>query len=470
VAALHRYVSSGMNHLEATFVCATQNELLVSSLSLEPGIVPRRTMLSGDPLKMIHAKGIDKFVVAINQTKLMADRVPERPGRRTIRPGIQFLDSDHQGSSSSRKHVELLGQAGSRITSMLSWIPSNGKQGSEVIVAGLYIDGPDTAHCDGRIIYLTAVKNGQANGDLDIVIKRSVRLVGCPVYSLALYGDSSLAVCAGTELFLQNQDPSTGNWTRTARCLLPSTALSIHVSGCFIFATTARHSLKVFEVEDGELKLRAQETRTRDTVRNTTQFVGTAEGGILAITSNKGGRVLGYSKQDQGDFLMAFDASLPLSVNCLREASQDGTSMEAGKKYYGSTQHGALYQFTILSQREWELLNFIASLAWKKPATESQLKRKSSSTSFQRKERKRTRPTDMHINGDRIVDLLHKGPRELRRLLDEPSRSGHLGEASLSPNQRLKALSAMGEPLFGTSEDPVLAASRWMQKLVSNTE
>jgi len=141
--------------------------------------------------------------------------------------------------------------------------------------------------------------------------------------------------------------------------------------------------------------------------------------------------------------------------------------MEAGKKYYGSTQHGALYQFTILSQKEWEFLNFIAGLAWDKPASESQLKRKSSSSSFQRKERKRMRPTDMHIDGDRIVDLLHKGPRELQRLLEEPSRSGQLGGTSLSPNQSLRALSAMGEPLFGISENPVLAASRWMQRLVS---
>jgi hypothetical protein len=459
-----------MNHAEATFVCATQNEVLVSSLSLQPAIVPRRTMLSGDPLKLVHAKGIEKFVVAINQTKLMAERVPERPGRRIIRPGIQFLDSDYQASSSSHKHVELLGQAGSRITSMLSWTPSNGQTGSDVIVVGLYIDGPDTAHCDGRIIYLTAVKNGQANADLDIAIKRSIRLIGCPVYSLARYGDSSLVVCAGTELFLQNQDSSTGNWTRTARCQLPSPAVSLHVSGSFVFATTARHSLKVFEVESGELKLRAQETKVRDAVRNATQFVGTAEGGVLAITSNKGGRVLGFSKQDGGDFLMAFDASLSLTVNCLRESCKDGTSMEAGKKYYGSTQHGALYQFTILSQREWEFLNFIAGLAWKKPTKESQLKRKSSSSSFQRKDRKRTRPTDMHINGDRIVDLLQKGPHELQRLLDEPSYSGHRGEARLSPNQRLEALSTMGEPLFGTSEDPVLAASRWMQKLVSKIE
>jgi hypothetical protein len=456
-----------MNHLEATLVCATKSDLLVSSLSLEPGIVPRRTMLSGDPLKLVHAKGIDKFVVAINQTKVMADRAP---GRRIIRPGIQFLDPDYHGSSSSRKHVELLGQAGSRITSMLSWTPSNGKKDSEMIVVGLYIDGPDTAQCDGRIIYLTAVKNGQANGDLDIDIKRTVRLVGCPIYSLARYGDSSLVVCAGTELFLQSQDLSTGNWTRAARYLLPSPAVSLHVSGCFIYATTARHSLKVFEVEGGELKLRAQETKTRDAIRNATHFVGTAEGGVLAVTSNKGGRVLGYSKQDRGDFSLVFDASLPLTVNCLREASKDGSIIEAGKKYYGSTQDGALYQFTILSQSEWEFLNFIAGLAWKKSATESQLKRKSSSSSGHRKERKRTRPMDMHINGDRIVDLLQSGPRELQRLLEEPSRSGHLGEGSLSPNQRLKALSTMGEPLFGASEDPVLAASRWMQKLVSNTE
>lgn len=457
-----------MNHLEATLVCVTKSDLLVSSLSLEPSIVPRRTMLSGDPHKMVYAKGLGKFVVAINQTKLIADRAPERLARRIIRPGIQFLDPDHRGSSSAHKHVVLLGQAGSRITSMLSWTATDGKKNVEMIVVGLYIDGPDTAHCDGRIVYLTAVKNGQANSDLDIDIKRTARLVGCPIYSLAQYSHSSLVVCAGTDLFLQSQDLSTRNWTRTARYPLPSPAVSLHVSGRFIYATTARHSLKVFEVEGAELKLRAQETRTRDAIRDATHFVGTAEGGVLAVANNKGGRVLGYSKQERGDFSLLFDASLPLTVNCLREACQDGSITKNGKKYYGSTQDGALYQFTVLSRREWKFLNFIAGLAWKKPATESKIKRKSSSV--QRKERKRTRPMDMHINGDHIVDLLHSGPRELRRLLEEPSRPDNPGQGSLSPDQRLKELSALGQPLFGTGEDPVLAASRWMQKLVNNAE
>jgi hypothetical protein len=424
-------------------------------------------LVSGDPHKLIYAKGLGRIVVAINQTKLIADGAPERPARRIIRPGIQFLDPEHRDPDSANKQVVLLGQAGSRITSMLCWTPTNGKKSVEMIVIGLYIDGPDTAHCDGRLIYLTVARDGQQNADLDIEINRTIKLVGSPIYSLAQYGDSSLIVCAGTVLFLQSLDLSTRNWTRNARYSLPSPAVSLHVSGGFIFVTTARHSLKVFEVENGELTLRAQETKTRDAIRDATQFVGTAEGGLLAIATNKGGTVLGLSKQEGGDFLRVFDASLPLTVNCLRESYAGDLVTKPGKQYYGSTQDGSLYRFTILSRQEWEFLNFIASLAWKKPGLQSSVKRKGSS--LQRKERKKIRPAEMHINGDHIINLLHTGPHELRRLVEEPSHPDLPEQGSLSPAQRLKELSVLGDPLFGASEDPVLAASRWMKKLVSNT-
>jgi hypothetical protein len=468
VASLHRDASSGISHLEATLICVTRSELLISSLSLESSIVPRRMILSGDPHKLVYANDLGKIVVAITQTKLFVDGAPERPARRVIRPGIQFLDPNTRGSNLADKQVVLLGQAGSRITSMLSWTPTNGKKSVEMIVVGLYIDGPDAAHCDGRMIYMTAVKNGDKDNELDIDIKRTVRLVGSPIYSLAQYGPSSLIVCAGTDLFLQNLDLSTRNWTRGVRYSLPSPAVSLHVSERFIFATTARHSLKVFEVDGIELTLRAAETKTRDAVREAAQFVGTAEGGVLTVASNKGGRVLGLSKQDGGDFSLLFDATVPLTVNCLRECCKGSSITKIGTKYYGSTQAGALYQFTILSRKEWEFLSFVAGLTWKKSATEARFKRKSSSS--QRKERKKIRPTEMHISGDEIVDLLRDGPEKFRRLVEESSPPNGPEQESLSPGQRLRKLSALGEPLFGSSEDPVLAASGWMQQLVKETQ
>jgi CPSF A subunit region len=439
----------------------------MSSLSLQPSIVPRKLLVDGDPSKLVFAKELGKLVVAIDQTMLIPDASPRRPARRVVRPGIQFLGPDPCDASSDRKQVELLGQAGSRITSLLSWTPTNGTKRLQMIVVGLYMDGPDTANCDGRIIYLTARKNGRQNCDLEIVTNHTIKIVGSPIYSLAQYGLSSLVVCAGTGLFLQSLDISTGTWVRGASYTLPSPAVSLHVSGQLIYATTARHSLKIFEVEDGELTLRAKETQTRDAMREATQFVGNDEGGMLAISTNKGGRVRGLSRQPDGEFMCLFEARLPLIVNCLRESYTGDSIHQAGKKYYGSTQDGGLYQFTILSRQEWEFLDFIAKIARKTPVTRPSVKRKSSG--LQRRERKKVRPTEMHIKGDQIFDIVRKGPNELRRLIEEASPSSLPGQESRSPDQRVRQLSALGEPLFGTTEDPVLAAARWMQKLVSDT-
>ena len=438
----------------------------MSSLSLQPSIVPRKLLVAGDPCKLVFAKELGRIVVAIDQTRLIADASPRRPARRVVRPGIQFLDPDGRDSSAGHKQCVLLGQAGSRITSMLSWTPTNGTKRLEMIVVGLYIDGPDTAHCDGCIIYLTARKNDRQNCDLDIDFNRTIKLVGSPIYSLAQYGLSSLVVSAGTDLFLQSLDISTGTWVAGAPYTLPSPAVSLHVSGQLIYATTARHSLKIFDVEDGELTLRAKETKTRDAIREATQFVGTYEGGMLAISTNKGGRVRGLSRQPDGKVLCLFEARLPLIVNCLKESYTGDSINQAGKKYYGSTEDGGLYQFTVLSRQEWEFLDYIAQLARKKPVTRPSIKRKSAS--LQRKERKKVRPIEMHVNGDQIIDILRNGPNELRRLVEESSPSRLAGQESSSPDERLRQLSALGEPLFGTSNDPVLAAARWMQKLVSD--
>jgi hypothetical protein len=441
----------------------TREGILISSLSLEPSLVPRRMTLAGDPYKMAFSKDLGRLVVAIEQTKLIADAAPRRPARRVVRPGIQFLDTDNPRSSSTHKQVVLVGQAGSRVTSMLSWTPTNGKKHMEMIVIGLYIDGLDTAHCDGRIVYLTAVKNAQNAGELHINIQRSVRFIGAPVYSLAQYGVSSLVICAGTKLFVQRLDFSTGKWVRVARRSLPSPAMSLNVSGRLIFAATARHSLKIFEVVGSELTLRAEETKQGDA----DQLVGTNEVALLATAGSNGGRLLGLWKRHQDASPLLFDVGLPHRVNCLRESHKGGLITKADKTYYGSTLDGTIYQFTVLNRNEWEFLNFIARLSWKRHATQSNARRKISS--IQRRQRNTSRPADMHINGDYISDLLCGGPHELRRLLDEPAHPDSSQHEPTSPDQRLRDLSTLGEPLFGPSEDPVLAAFLWMQKLVSTT-
>lgn len=424
-------------------------------------------MVAGDPHKLVFAKGIGKLVAAIDQSTLTADADPRRPARRVIRPGIQLLDLENGSSSPTHKQVLLLGQAESRITSMLSWTPTDGERYLEIIVVGLYIEGRDTAHCDGRMVYLTPFQDGQKGNELNIGISRTIRFVGSPIYSLAPYASSSLVVCAGPHLFLQTLDLSTGKWTRGPHHPLPSPAVSLHVSGRFIYATTARHSLMVFEVDRGELSLRAEEAKQREAIRGATQFVGTAEGGMLSVSSNRGGRVLGLSKQDQGDFLLLFDASFPVTVNCLRKSHDRDTATQAGNRYYGTTQDGALYQFTVLGRKEWEFLNFLARVSWKRHTEQPRVKRKLSSQ--QRRQRKKFQATEMHINGDHLVELLHGGPQELRRLLEEPPCPNLEERESLSPDQKLRELSRLGEPLFGKSEDILLAASRWMRKLVSDT-
>jgi Mono-functional DNA-alkylating methyl methanesulfonate N-term/CPSF A subunit region len=462
VATLSSLVSSGMNELEATLVCASTGQIVISSLSLESSIVPRKIMVAGDPYKLVFVENLSRLVVAIDQIKLVADSIPRRPARRVIRPGIQFLDPDQVSSKPVEKPILLLGEAGSRITSLLSWTPIDGRRHLNMIVVGLWIESTETERRDGRLIYLTAGRSIQKTDHLDVDVVHSKKYKGSPIYAVAAYDSSSLVVCADKDLFLQTLNFSTNQLVRGASHTLPTPAISIHVHGRSIYATTAQHSLMVFEVEGDSLILRANDTKER----RATQFIGTDEGGMLATSSNKGGRVLGLSKHGQADISLLFDASLPVTVNCLREAKSTSSPTKSRKEYYGSSFDATLYQFSILNRPEWELLDYVAQLAWKKPTSRGSLKRKISGP--HRKDRKKTRPIDMHINGDRVVDLLRTGPAELQQLLDEAPLRRTLVDDSLPPEERVRKLAALGRPLFGDTDNPVMAACQWMQKLVSD--
>ena len=155
-------------------------------------------------------------------------------------------------------------------------------------------------------------------------------------------------------------------------------------------------------------------------------------------------------------------------LNCLKGGSKDGSVNKPGTIYYGSTLNGALYRFTVLSGKEWELLNFILCLAGKRHALRHNAKRKTSR--LKRKDPRKIRPTDMHINGDDIADVLRYGTDDLRRLLESPSHPNLPGQESSSPDQRFGELSALGAHVFGTSEDTVFAATQWVLNLISTSE
>jgi hypothetical protein len=413
---------------------------------------------------MIYAQELDTLIVAIDRISLLVGPFPRRPVRRCIQPALELMGLDFPDASRENREVLAVGQAGSRITSLLTLTPAGGEVGVQLIVVGLYVDGVDTAHCDGRLTIFKTSKNKQKDSGLDIEIFRTIRLVSAPVYSICQFDASTMVVCAGTELALQTPDVSTRQVIRGPRYTLPSPAVSLHVDGSFIYATTARHSLMLFEKSGSKLLLKATEPRRRDAIRAAHQFSGTIDGGVLVATNNRGGRVLGLRKEDGDEFSLLFDAELPVTINCLRESTKGDSILKPGTRYYGSTQDGAVLLLLILDQKAWAFLNFIARLTWRQPVAQGRVKPKQA---FHIRQGQKILPTDMHINGDRVSELLRCGPDELRRLIQRDPDSGSQQEDSATRDQRFSQLVALGEPLYGDSKDPILAASRWMQELVA---
>lgn len=417
--------------------------------------MPRRTLLDGDPCKVVFSEKLDTFVVALHQTQLVPDSARNWLARRAIRPAIQFLDLNPSRSTYVRKNIFPLDKAGSTIRSLLSSTIIKEAQELEVIVVGLQISNDYTEHCDGLVIYLTAAKVDHGNGEIEINICRVIKLRGRPVYSLAAYDKSSFIVGAGSDLFVQRPDLSARNSTQGNRQALPSPAVSLHVSGNSVFVTTARHFLKEYEVDGMTLVLKREFTRVIDATCDARQFIGSGQGGLLTTTSNKGDKLLGLLPPGQGNFLRTFKAKFPQTISCLRKASQDTHE----RVYYGSTIDGSLCQFTILDMDEWKLLSFIDTIA--------SLTSQKRSHNHPSKKRKKTL-FDGYINGDTLMNLLDDGYGTFRRVLTNPPDFMQQGSQATS-NQLLAQLSTLGRPLFGDSDDPVTSTFRWLQQFLGRT-
>ena len=467
-------------------VCVTETGILVASLSSEPSIVPRRIAIAGDPSKLVYCNSTQKLAVAIDQTKLVADQDSWRPAKRVIRPAVQLLDPDAAvGKSSSPPTVLQISKADSRITAMLNWKPTDGITALDLLIIGLRINGVDIVCDDGRLIWLKVGKDDNEIQASESNLGRVIQFMGSPIYSLAPYGKTSLIVSAGTEIVLLTIDVRNSRWTRTASYRLPSPAISLQVSSDSIYAATARHSLKMLEfAEHIGFQLRAEDAQTADKVRCTSHFVGSPGGGILATSDNRGSKLLGLSRQRIAgvELKCVFKISVPLMISCLRQRSDHETITVAGKKHYGSTYDGALFEYTVLDSAEWQLLDFIARLTWKKATAASRrhkLRRScrgrgSSGTQYDvEADRPGIRPSRMHIDGDKMINmLLNSGPSMIRQGIEDETLmdAGGLDDIEcLSSDERLKQLSVLVETVCGPAAygmDPVISVCQWMHDLL----
>lgn len=453
--------------LSGSLLCITDDQILISSFVLNSQAITRRLKTKGDPQRLAYSRHLNKIIVALDEVGFDGGGTLENPlMKRKIRSALQFIDPDEKctfPNTEVKAHVTRVGEPGDRITSIISWTPSDGKKHYEMIVIGIEVDSPDTEHSSGRLLCMTA-KHAGAGALLDVKPKYVKKFPGQPIHSLCPYDISSLLVCAGNDLVMMHLDVGTRRWVQVTKFVLPSPAVALTTRGPYIYAATMHHSMEILECIKGRLTMHSSDLQAR----NANSIIVCEDGAaILSSTSTdaRGGKITGFSPHTvHRESKVIFHADLPLVVNNLKKGHTLPSDDASRHCVYASTLDGTMYSLTTLNQNEWQLLYFLQCLINQRQLGLTRRRRRQRKV---RTEPPKPAPEEMHIRGELFAPLLSRGTQGLRYLLEQPIEDEHmLGEVHGSVEERLERFRTLTQAVIGESEDPAGGVARWLRTLV----
>ena len=452
--------------LGSSLICVTGDQLLISSLTSQSQVVPRRIKTNGNPRRIAYSRYLNKLVVALDQISFDGDRTFEEPlTRRYIRQALQFVDPDNESPISRQDVMEGLiriADVDEKITCILNWTPTDERKHYEMIVMGTEIEAVDTEQCSGRVLLINAkeVKDGQYSS---VKLKTVRNYPGKPVYSICPFGLSSLLVAAGREVMMLRLDIMNRKWTQVTKLSLPSSAVSLATHGRLIYAATEYHSLTTMEFDGEKMISYANDMEARNASRVVACDNGSA---IITTPSSGGGRIVGFSERvENKQYKVLFEVNLALSTSCLKPGFTTPITDIPHRCFYGATLDGTMYYLTTLGDGEWRLLHFVEGLTKTRRNTGFSGRRHRKAAVLGTKPSK-LRPWDMHIRGDALTRLFLRGPQGLRHLLWREPDQDDLFENFATAKERYRHFQTLAEAVIGVTSDPVSAVAKWVRKLL----
>lgn len=460
------------NDLDGSFVCISDRHLLVSILDETSKAVPRRIPVNGNPTRLAYSQHLGKLIVGLEAIDDSLQELDLKTGKigRSIRPTLAFIDLDHEPIKTEedlRNYKVPFGQTGERITSLITWNPTDGKKKYEMIIIATCLEDPDTDACDGRMVFINARPDPTSNNLVEAKVKHAYRHEKRPIYSMASYGPSSLVFCSGKQIILRTFEMQTREWRQVCEQTLPSPGIALSVREPFVHVTTAHHSLMIFKVDEKEKKFvsHAHDRMSRPGLHH----VVMSRGPMLAVTSSRGGTVVGLSTISDAASPVLFEANLPLSVSRLREAKLQPVEHSNRGVFYGSTIDGTLYHYTTLNVDEWRLLRFIQIVCRGEskicPFTRRKIRLPP------RIEPLSNHPEAMHIDGDMLSRLLELGVQEFKQMISnhELQPAGSTNHEIEDSAEVITQFCNLADIVLGSSSDYVIAAMKWIRQLLQST-
>ncbi|KAJ5808045.1 hypothetical protein N7474_009314 [Penicillium riverlandense] len=461
--------SHASGNTSGSLFCFSDGQLLICTLEKRAKPVPRRIDLPGRPGKLCYSKHLESLIVSYTLPDTLPDgTIPDDAQR----PYIEFVDPDsqqpvvHQNRSwmpDEKEPWRPRGGVGETITCIFDWMPIRGDKKYHLIAVGTsrpYASDFDSSR--GRVILLQVSRDPANPSRIDCFFKH-MKSVQKPVRTIASYVDT-LIISAGKSIFPLRSLHSMIQWLSNAVLSLPSPAVAITVHGKYVYITTSRNGLMVYEIRDGSWVPHALDIVQRDGLSHSI-VPGKPD---LAFASSRGGGVrllvdIENVAMNQTLPEPRAEIYLPLSVSKLLVGNRCSTLSPARIAMYGVGLNGTVHQFLTLEKKEWRLLRFLQNLCERDPVINTSLT----------KRRRRLNPRDLipvdpsgaqgQINGDILARLSELDVDYLQDMIKDSQRPDPLPPMQ---NGLESQFCEMVQDVLGVSANHGEAAIGWLRQLL----
>jgi hypothetical protein len=444
-------------------ICVTVNELLFASIANGRKTVLRHFPVPGVPKRIVHSKYLNQLIVATERRQKAQDGGPAKQVAELC--FMPATPSDPDSTALARSGTVRVGNPGETIKALVEYSPSDERKRLhyEMVVIALTEETPEengTYKPTSRILVLSLVHimkgNWPAARAKEVAVFR-----GKTVSALCPMGLSTILIGVGNEIVEYTLDVERRKWNHDARFTLPSAATSLHAEGSLAFIACFKHSLLLLHYNGIQFSVYGSDTAAK----RTTNVLGFDKyKAVVTSITEKGTNVIGFAEDRlRNGYGKLFDAQVPLMIDRLRP---DHSIRDGKASFIGITVEGTLYRFTTINAQEWALLSFIQGL-WqeeKEPPPFDPTQRRSRNVPTLTGDQTPTPvPVDMHVNGNKMVEMLDQGREVVRELLGFRIKSEN---GSPGRPDGLDGLKRVAHPVVGHHEDMVGAVDLWLRKLM----
>lgn len=449
-------------------LCHDNKSIYAVALDTSRGIqnVPRQLKVRGEPSRIILSTRLKRLIVLSHELEVVHPRTQigsrKSPGVRALKPVITFLDplqnrlpdhtpespegSSHTSSSEGHHHRNRVlpeRNPGEKFLGITEWTPElkDGKRDMLIINTAIRADTKKAAA--GRLlVYFISHQNDSFGLDL----KKKV-LQSSTVYSVVVDTFTGrVSYCTGSEIggFYVTEDNGKINFVQLPKMVIQCPIRYMSIWNRFLYASTAEDSLQAFLISGQELTPHTGDSNARNAIHhveltpdepytdNPVILVADQAKSITGLWKSPGSPISNQmttvfeaaNLRDSITRVQRFFSPIwyekPTPESCHLRDMPENT--ERGNKALGTGTTGSCTQITVLLPQQWPLLRFVQTLACQNPiiapfaqegARVPVLATYEVYVSDPETSRKKTKPTDRHINGDILKRLLERGGIEL---------------------------------------------------------